>query len=240
MRKHFCGLAALVTLAFLAGCAAVGESTAPPATATEVAPDVTLRTREPAADAVRFTVVSASSQIRLLTFREGPMARLGHNHVITTTALTGTAWLTDDVGEALVRIVVPANGLAVDDADARAEEGEGFAESVPEDDITATRDNMLGDALLRATDYPFIRATCGDYTAVAQTIDCELEVAGNTAMVTMPVEIVREERVVTARGEVTLTHTQLGLEPYSAAGGAIRVADGITLRFTIVAQRLSD
>lgn len=240
MRRHFCGLAALSALVFMAGCAAVGESTAPPVTATEVAPEVTLRTREPAADAVRFTVVSASSQIRLLTFREGPMARLGHNHVITTTALTGTAWLTDDVGEALVRIVVPASGLAVDDADARAEEGEGFADPVPEDDIAATRDNMLGDSLLRATDYPFIRATCGDYAAAAQTIDCELEVAGNTALVTMPVEILREERVVTARGEVTLTHTQLGLEPYSAAGGAIRVADGITLRFTIVAQRLSD
>ena len=240
MPRHFCGLAALSTLALLAGCAAVGESTAPPVTATEVAPEVTLRTREPAADAVRFTVVSASRQIRLLTFREGPMARLGHNHVITTTALTGTAWLTDDVGEALVRIVVPANGLAVDDADARAEEGEGFAEPVPEDDIAATRDNLLGDSLLRAGDYPFIRATCGDYAAATQTIDCELEVAGSTALVTMPGESVREARVVTARGEGTLTHTQLGLEPYSAAGGAIRVADGITLRFTIVAQRLSD
>lgn len=240
MGRHYCGLAAVMALVVMAGCAAVGESTAPPVTATEVAPEVTLRTREPAPDAVRFTVVSASSQIRLLTFREGPMARLGHNHVITTTALTGTAWLTDDVGEALVRIVVPANGLAVDDPEARTEEGEGFEDLVPEDDIAATRDNMLGDTLLRATDYPFIRATCGDYAAAARTIDCELEVAGNTALVTMPVEIEREARVVTARGEVTLTHTQLGLEPYSAAGGAIRVADGITLRFTIVAQRLSD
>lgn len=240
MRRHICELAAAAVLAGIAGCAAVGESTAPPAMTPETAPVETLRTREPAPEAVRFTVVSASSEIRLLTFREGPMARLGHNHVITTAALTGTAWLTEDLGDALVRLVVPANGLLVDDPAARGEEGPAFADPIPEEDVAATRENMLGDKLLRATDYPFVRATCGDYAAATSSIDCEIEVAGNTAMLTLPVDIDRTERVVTASGEVTITHAQLGLTPYSAAGGAIRVADGITMRFTVVAQRLSD
>ena len=240
MRRLTAELAATSALVLLAGCAAVGESTAPPATTTTSTPVETLRSREPAPDAIRFTIVSAQSQIRLLTFREGAMARLGHNHVITTAALTGTAWLTDDLGDALVRIVVPASGLVVDDPAARALEGEGFAEPVPEDDVAATRENMLGERLLNAEVYPFVRATCGDFAASSETIDCEIEIAGSPAMLTLPVEIELEDRVVTARGEVTITHEQLGLTPYSAAGGAIRVADGITLRFEVVAQRLSD
>ena len=233
-------LAAAAAFALVAGCASVGESTAPPATTVESTADDSLRSRDPAPDAVRFTVVSAQSEIRLLTFREGPMARLGHNHVITTTALTGTAWLTDDLGDALVRIVIPASGLVVDAPEARAQEGEAFSDPIPEADVAATRENMLGAQLLRADDYPFVRATCGDFAAAAGTIDCEIEIAGNPALLTLPVDIEVEDRVVSARGEVTVTHAQLGLEPFSAAGGAIRVADGITLRFDIVAQRLSD
>lgn len=241
MRRLTAELAAATALVLVAGCAGVGESTAPPATTTTTTTAVeSLRSREPAPDAVRFTIVSARSQIRLLTFREGPMARLGHNHVITTTSLTGTAWLTDDLADALVRIVVPVSGLVVDDPSARALEGEEFAAAVPEDDVAATRENMLGERLLDADNYPFVRATCGDYASGSGTIDCEIEIAGSPAMLTLPVDVAREDRVVTARGEVTVTHEQLGLTPYSAAGGAIRVADGITLRFEIVAQRLSD
>lgn len=240
MRRLTAKFAAATTLVLIAGCAAVGESTAPPATIPTATPVESLRSREPAPDAVRFSIVSAQSEIRLLTFREGPMARLGHNHVITTTALTGTAWLTDDLGEALVRIVVPASGLVVDDPDARARAGGAFAEPVPEDDVAATRENMLGERLLAAADHPFVRATCGDYTSDGGTIDCEIEIAGSPAMLTLPVDLTLEDRMVRARGEVTVTHEQLGLTPYSAAGGAIRVADGITLRFDMVAQRLSD
>lgn len=240
MRRLTAELAAATALVLVAGCAAVGRSTAPPATTTTTPPVETLRSREPAPDAVRFTVVSAKSQIRLLTFREGPMARLGHNHVVTTGALTGTAWLTDDLDEALVRIVVPVNGLVVDDPEARALEGEAFAAPVPEEDVAATRENMLGERLLKADEYPFVRATCGDYTAEDETIDCEIEVAGRPATLTLPIDVDLQDRMVRARGEVTVTHAQLGLTPYSAAGGAIRVADGITLRFDITAQRLSD
>ena len=99
---------------------------------------------------------------------------------------------------------------------------------------------MLGDELLRADDYPFIRATCGDYRDDTGTIDCEIEVAGNTTTLTLPVDIDIGDRRVRARGEATVTHDQLGLTPYAAAGGAIRVADGITVQIDVVAQRLSD
>ena len=240
MRSLNAEVALVALLLLLGGCASVGESTAPPATAPgqPVADD--LRSREPAPDAVRFSIVSARSEIRLLTYRDGPMARLGHNHVITTSALTGTAWLTDELSDALVRIVVPASGLVVDDPDARADAGGEFAEPIPQEDIEATRENMLGDALLQADAYPFIRATCGDYRSGAGTIDCEIEVAGNATMLTLPVNIEVGTRRVRARGEATVTHAQLGLTPFSAAGGAIRVADGITVRIDIVAQRLSD
>ena len=229
-------LAALAT----AGCAPVTQSTAPSAeTATPVRED--MRDRDPATDSERYSVVTASSRLVLLTFREGAMARLGHNHAIASSGLTGTIWLAPDLADSTARIVLPVESLEVDPPQVRAEAGSEFEDPVPEDDRIATRSNMLGPGLLDADNHAFVSASCADLDAESSpaAITCDLTVAGRTVALRLPVDFEISGNQIRVAGEATVTHTQLGLSPFSAAGGAIRVADGITVRYDIVAQRLS-
>ena len=237
IRSAACAGVTAATL-LVAACASVERSAAPQAAAVT---STTLREREPEANAARFAIIPSQSEIRVLTYRDGALAHLGHNHVIVSDGVTGSVWLGDDVAAGLVRIVVPASSLAVDDDARRAEAGEGFADPVPDDAKRATRDNMLSEQLLNADDFAFVQATCGDIRNKPETtIDCVVELAGKTVTLTMPLVLDIGDTRISARGEVTVTHEQLGLTPFSAAGGAIRVADGMTLGYSIVAQRLSD
>ncbi len=225
-----------------AGCTGLEQSRAPAATeAAEPASAKPLRERPPAQDAARYSIITSQSKVSILTFREGTLARLGHNHVISSAGVTGTVWFGESLAEGLVRIVIPTSSLSVDEPDERAVAGDAFVDPVPEDARTATRDNMLSEALLDADNFAFIRVSCGDLVeATESTIDCDVELAGTRVRLALPISVEVEPTRISARGSVTVTHEQLGLTPFSAAGGAIRVADAMTLSYDIVAQRLSD
>jgi hypothetical protein len=45
---------------------------------------------------------------------------------------------------------------------------------------------------------------------------------------------------LTASGEFDLTHSQLGLTPYSVGLGAIRVAETMHVRFRVLARLIQD
>jgi hypothetical protein len=45
----------------------------------------------------------------------------------------------------------------------------------------------------------------------------------------------RESGAVAARGSLELSQSQLGLTPFSVAGGAIQVADTLEIRFELIA-----
>ncbi|MEL7024914.1 MAG: hypothetical protein AAGL69_14335 [Pseudomonadota bacterium] len=233
-------LLAFIWVASLTGCAPVTQSTAPVIESGSGDVQVVVESG-PAEGSERFAIVPASSRITVLTFRSGPMARLGHNHVITSSALTGSVWVAPSLEETLARIVLPVESLTVDDAAARAEEGEEFAAPVPEKDAVATRNNMLGEDLLNAGSHAFVRATCGalDFESDPSTALCDVSIAGVTVALRMPISFQQDDNQLTVRGEATITHEQLGLTPFSAAGGAVRVADGMTIRYEINAQRLS-
>lgn len=235
----------LTLMALAGGCAPVTQSTAPDARPGEpVAATGGLRDRQPPAAAERFSVVSAASELRVLTFRDGPMARFGHNHVIRSTAISGSIWLADPISDSIVRIVLPVDSLSVDEQALRDEEGEGFESTPDEKARSGTRANMLGAALLNQAEHAFVRATCAT-DALAdgqwpQQITCEVGIAGSDVSLTLPMALQIDDNQLIAEGEATVTHEQLGLTPFSAAGGAISVAEGMTLRYRIVGQKLSN
>ncbi|MEL7310047.1 MAG: hypothetical protein AAFN07_00930 [Pseudomonadota bacterium] len=232
-------LASLLIVA-LAGCAPVTQSTAPVIESGSGEEKVVVELG-PAEGSERFAIVPANSRITVLTFRSGPMARLGHNHVITSSGLTGTVWVAPELEQTLARVVLPVDSLVVDDEAARSKEGEEFSAPVPEKDRIATRSNMLGEALLNESSHSFVRATCGalDLESDPTTALCDVSIAGKTLALRMPIVFQQDDNQLSVSGEFTVTHEQLGLTPFSAAGGAVRVADGMTLRYEINAQRLS-
>ncbi|MEO0576002.1 MAG: hypothetical protein AAF004_11100 [Pseudomonadota bacterium] len=235
----------LICFALLGACTPVTQSTAPAAqTQDMVTPAENLRDRQPPTDAQRFSIVAANSELRVLAFRDGPMARFGHNHVIRSGALSGSVWVAPNVTDSLVRMVLPVDSLMVDEEAFRAEEGEEFSAPVDDKARAGTRKNMLSDKLLNAAEHAFVRATCATSDALILTrpgtIACDIMIAGNTITVIMPLTLSIDGTQLEAIGEATVRHEQLGLTPFSAAGGAISVADGLTLRYKILAQRLSN
>ncbi|MFK8053129.1 MAG: hypothetical protein AB8F65_09170 [Woeseiaceae bacterium] len=225
-------------MVLIAGCASVEKTEAPPAAELEL--PTALADRQPSSLARKFTIIPDESEVRILTFRDGPMARLGHNHVISSRTLSGNVWLEPTLGNSLTDISLPVASFSVDDPALRSEEGEGFETPLPESARSGTRENMLSDAVLNAASFAFIRARCGDIrTEAPASIRCIFSVAGNTSTLDLPIELELDETRLTASGEVAIGHEQLGLSAFSAGGGAIRVAEQITVRFKISAQQLS-
>lgn len=222
----------------LAGCGSVEQSEAPPAVA---AAPVALAERTPPADAIEYRLVADESELEILTFRDGAMARLGHNHLISTGTLSGTVWVPDDQSQTFVRLSLPVASLAVDLPEKRAAAGADFSDPVPESARSGTRENMLGPRVLEAASYPFVRATCGDPdgTPVASIV-CLIEIRDTTVQLSLPLTVSIDGTRLVAEGEAGVSHQQLGLEAFSVAGGAIRVAEQMTLRYRIVAQRLGN
>lgn len=185
------------------------------------------------------------SRIELRVGRDGALARLGHAHVIVTQAVSGKVWRVAGHPE-LTRLeaAFAVESLVVDDPAARAAAGPEYATAVDAEAIAGTRRNMLSPALLDGATFPTIAlrvdglvpapaAACGTgCTAWLATV--VLTIKGQQHAVTVPVQLVEgAEGHATARGELTLNHADLGLTPFSAMGGLLRVAEAIEVRFSL-------
>ena len=107
------------------------------------------------ARAAAYRIDTAASELRVLVYRSGPMARFGHNHVLVNRSLVGTAqWAGAE--NASFSLVVPAAGFVVDDTQSRHEEGVDFPGEISEDAKAGTLRNMLSAALLDAAEFPDI------------------------------------------------------------------------------------
>lgn len=183
---------------------------------------------------VPYVLDAERSELNLLVYRAGALARLGHNHVIAARGLSGRAYLARAVVGSGVEITLPVEALDVDPPGARAHYGADFSTQPSAADIEGTRRNMLGPALLDAAAYPMIRLTGrlrgapGDYTAALS-----ITVKNTTIEKNVPVDIsLAEERIIVEySGE--LSHAELGLMPFSVMLGALQVDDsiGVRLRF---------
>ena len=175
--------------------------------------------------------------VQVFVYRAGALAAKGHNHVIAAREIDGYLIPDDGQGGARGDIYMPALGLSVDEQVLRQAAGEDFA-SVPDaDDIDGTRRNMLGEKALNAGSHPFVQLelTAPRLTAGKHTVQVQLVAGGSATTLDLPVDIELTSELVRARGEVRLAQTALGIEPFSILGGAIRVADEVTIDFEVVA-----
>jgi polyisoprenoid-binding protein YceI len=180
--------------------------------------------------------------VRVLVYRDGPMGHLGHNHVIAVRSLSGTVALAGDVEQSRFELSFPVDGLSVDEASLRAEEGADFSTTLDEAAIAGTREHMLGIALLNATSYPTIHLQSQQLRQAADGvhITTAMTVRTVTAEVDVPVNNWHADgHELQISGEFDLTHAQLGLTPYSVALGALRVAERMHVRYRLVASRVT-
>jgi hypothetical protein len=184
-----------------------------------------------------YRIDPAQSELRLLVYRTGALARLGHNHVIVNHALAGWVDAKKPLSSASFSLRVPVADFVVDDAQARAGEGADFSTAVPDDAKAGTRHNMLGAALLDAERYPTITLTSAGIRQqpgkLLATMTVELKGRESTIVVPFTLEMSADR--IAASGTVVLRQSELGLTPFSVMLGALQVQDEFTVRFRLVA-----
>ena len=190
-----------------------------------------------------YRIDTSRSSLRLLVYRAGAMARLGHNHVISHGAIDGWVRYSGNPTVASLLLRVPVNEFVVDDAALRGEEGADFAAAVPEDARGGTRHNLLSEALLDAAQHPVITlrsiAVSQDHSTRAPggtvTVTLAVDVAGHASTLEVPFVLIDEGRVLRASGSVQLRQSELGLVPFSVMLGALQVQDEFTVEFDLLA-----
>lgn len=238
------GMALLLLLllgpAPLAGCAGRGERRggATPTPVVGTPPAVVVR---PLPAGTRLLRIDAlQSLLTVQVFRAGPLASLGHDHVIAARELSGTVELAEPPAASRVTLRIMVAGLTVDEPALRARAGATFAATVPDAAREGTRRNLLGPSLLDAAQHPAIEL---ESTAVLPTADgvrltlrVHARLRDHESSFEVPVALAWDGAVLQASGTLTLQQTQLGLVPFSVMMGALQVQDAMQLEFRIVAR----
>jgi YceI-like domain len=183
-----------------------------------------------------YKIEAHDSRLELLVYRAGPLANLGHNHVMVSREVTGVVQVGSSIAASSFSLSVPAESFVVDDAQARREAGDDFPGDIPEDAKSGTRRNMLSAAVLNAVEFPTITVTSVTLAGTPDTFNAELtlSIAGHEAHVSAPCSLQGDERTLTAVGSMELRQTAIGLTPYSLLHGALQVQDAMRLKFSIV------
>jgi polyisoprenoid-binding protein YceI len=185
-----------------------------------------------------YAVVADQSLLTVLVFRGGALAKAGHNHVIASHALSGTAWVPADPQRASFEVRVPVNDFTIDEPQLRALEGKEFSADVPDSAREGTKKNMLSEPMLDGARFPevVLRSTRLESGSEGILATVSVSIRGQTRDVTVPIRYEVQGNEVRAQGQFALKQTDLGLTPFSLLGGALRVEDEMTVKFLVVAR----
>lgn len=191
---------------------------------------------QPAAD---YAIVREASELRVLVYRGGPLARLGHNHVLVSRQLDGELQVARDGAGLRFALSFPVASFALDEPEARAAEGPEFETRPTPADVEGTRRNLEGPQVLDAARYPrvAVRGLVATGGPDEWRVRAAVTVRGNVHELEVPVHVERDGDRLVARGEFPLRQSELGLTPFSVAMGALQVRDELTVRYVLTARR---
>jgi hypothetical protein len=191
-----------------------------------------------------FDVIAAESHLIVRMYRAGALAALGHNHIIACSCLTGTIYLPRDPAHASFDLRLAVTQFTVDDPTLRAaEHSADFPPDVTPSARQGVRHNMLGGAQLNAASYPDIALRSaglrpspdGKREDILAQVLVQFGGAWHSVAVPMRYQIRGDE--ITVSGEFPLRQTELGLTPFTALGGGLRVRDGMKVWLRLMARR---
>jgi hypothetical protein len=208
-----------------------------------------------AAGAHAYRIDADRSELRVLVYRAGPMARFGHNHVLVNRALDGQVFLKVPRTASSFSFTVPVADFVVDEPQSREQEGADFPGEIPEDARTGTLHNMQSPALLDAAEFPVITVDCVALTEAPDGMIATLaiRVAGHESRLDAPFALEGQppddqaqggdardgaSQTLVASGSMDLRQSALGLTPFSIFLGALQVQDTMRVKFKITAVEL--
>ena len=226
--------AMLLAAALLAtGCAAVRPPAPVDAATTPAAPpdfDASYYRNANERGRPVYRIEPGDSQVLVRVYRAGRLARLGHDHVVSSREPRGFI----DAEKGRCDLYIAVESLVVDDPAQRA--AAGFDSTPSESDIAGTRSNML-EKVLEAERFPFVVVRVG--TVSQGVIEAEISLHGVTRPVRIPGKIDLSPERIDVAGSFALNQSDFGIEPFSVLGGALAVQDRVELSFAIRAVRMA-
>ncbi|MBI4697156.1 MAG: YceI family protein [Gammaproteobacteria bacterium] len=163
--------------------------------------------------------------------RSGPLAKLGHDHVVASHALNGYVRPAAGVGD----LYVPLADLDVDAAELRRDAGLDTTPSAA--DIAGTAKNLQEKVL--ATDrHPYAIVHFERRAADTLQLTMILNGVAHEYTVAARIDVAAEE--LAAEGRFEVKQTDFGITPFAILGGGLRVEDAIAMRFVVKAHRIAE
>ena len=176
--------------------------------------------------------------------KAGRLARLGHNHLMAASEFDSEAGF-DQLGTLRMQVRLAVDNIRVDDPELRgryAAADAAYAEryrSVPSaKNIADTRRNMRSAKVLDASNFPYLGATAIVPGAAAEfaagqsgslNVELDLQVRDQHTPRTCVLHWQRNASGLAGSCNFEVTHSELGLTPFSALGGALRVAERLQI-----------
>ncbi len=242
MEKHARRIGFILLGALLAGAPWAAGAENPSTAVTAAAPaDFPLpadRARAARGESM-FRIDGGRSEIRIYVYRAGPLAWMGHNHVLSSTDMRGYVALTQALRDARADLYVPVSTLIVDDPNQRRAAGKAFATTPDAAAIAGVRRNMLRARSLDADAFPFVRLNVriADASLPHVTLAVSLRIRGITRELTVPAEAAISTNEVIVSGNLQIRQSDYGMTPYRVFGGALAVRDSVDVEFRLVAER---
>jgi len=143
------------------------------------------------AGATLYTIDALASRVTVRVYRDGPLARFGHNHVIALRQLQGRVFVHRELSRSGFELSAPLAAMAVDQPADRMAAGADFPGELPADAIAGTRANMLGPKLLAADQHPLLElnavAVRGQWPDLIFSV--RVSVGGNSNDVEFPARV---------------------------------------------------
>jgi len=184
-----------------------------------------------------YAVNVRNSRAEIIVRREGSLARLGHDHVITANDISGLVqFAKKDVSVSRADLSLNLNSLIVDQPESRRAFELDTQPSAA--DIRKTRSNMR-EKTLNTDQWPEMHLLVDVTATSVDTIQAELTIWLHGQSHTMPLSFqlkVKPDGTLVASGVFSLLQSDFGIQPFSILSGALRVADEVTIHFHIEAQ----
>ena len=174
------------------------------------------------------SVDSTQSLVVIEVHRAGPLAWLGHDHVVASHNLRGYV----SIAEGQADLFVPLEQLVADEPELRTDAG--FNTQPSKEDIEATYLNMQN--ALESGHFPFALIHITRTSADRPQMEVSITLHGIKRTYEVQAHIEFVPNGVAINGWMSLNQADFGITPLSVMGGAIQVQDKLDLRFHILAQ----
>ena len=184
-----------------------------------------------------FQLDPALTRIEIVVRREGPLARFGHDHVVTIQDPEGFLLLDAVASGSRADLRFRPDRLSVDATEARARHG---LDTQPDAAaIEGTRKNLLTH-VLDAERWPWATLELGEFElrGDASSATATVRINGAESSGRQDFHLQRDGVRVSVDGLLVIRQTDLGIEPFSTLGGGLRVADPVEIHFHLEASRL--